>query len=62
MFAPHLEKCMGKGRAAGRAASKRIQAQTRSLLRQAPAQPADCCDRTHFHSGSCTYVLLTFME
>lgn len=29
MFAPHLEKCMGKGRAAGRAASKRIQAQTR---------------------------------
>ncbi|KAF5841217.1 hypothetical protein DUNSADRAFT_13862 [Dunaliella salina] len=28
-FAPHLEKCMGKGRAAGRAASKRIQAQTR---------------------------------
>lgn len=29
MFAPHLEKCMGKGRAASRAASKRIQAQTR---------------------------------
>jgi len=24
-FAPHLEKCMGKGRAAGRAASKRLQ-------------------------------------
>ncbi|KAL6751375.1 hypothetical protein V8C86DRAFT_2779859 [Haematococcus lacustris] len=27
MFAPHLEKCMGKGRLAGRAASRRLQGQ-----------------------------------
>ncbi|KXZ48399.1 hypothetical protein GPECTOR_28g806 [Gonium pectorale] len=27
-FAPHLEKCMGKGRAAARAASRRIQGQS----------------------------------
>lgn len=27
-FAPHLEKCMGKGRAAARAASRRLQGQT----------------------------------